>query len=78
MTDLHCYKCHKRLGKVKYLVPVEVHDKDNGVNAIGYKGELALVFLCDECAEIDQEEVTDDHPRRLYRDAPAQLPEDHR
>ena len=60
MTDLKCKICHKRLGKVKYLVPVEVHGEDNGVNAIDYKGELAMVFLCDECAVKVEENADDD------------------
>ena len=59
MTDLKCKTCHKRLGKVKFLSPVEVHGKDNGVNAINHKGVI-LMFLCDECAVKEEENADGD------------------
>ena len=59
MTDLKCKICHKRLGKVEFMSPVEAHGKDNGVNAINHIG-LVLVFLCDECAVKVEENADDD------------------
>ena len=59
IDDMVCLNCRKRLGNIKYFVPVGRKDKDDGIGGIRQYGEKIFDFLCDECAakEVTQDET---------------------